>query len=347
MIKSLKSKKILLLHSNSGEFLENWHIKRQHEANSLGYQLTTFNMSTLHEYVIFPQLDFLWKKKDPKLIKFYETIRTLISNCDILIHFGGALLHPEFLKQFSVLKIYHCADDPDSSNVISKPVSHAYDIHAISNPSVLADYQSWGCKKVFFWPLGSFHYSEEMSKSNFTYESYLKRSNELAFVGSKYGVPRFRYFNRIPIIGSHHVFWRKKQFFTKLERSFPNMAAYGSYWDKGFIDNTNLCSLYEDTRIGINVHNSIGPINARLFDLAAFGVLQVCDNKDKLSSVFELDQEILGFNSINEAIDLIKNYSVDTESAFKIASNARERFLNQYTHKAIWSGFFENLNNFI
>lgn len=347
MTDNLKSQKILLLHSNSGELMENWHLNRQNAANNLGYNLSTFNMSNLHDYVIFPQLDRLWKNKNFKLLKFYEIIGELISRCDILIHFGGALIHPEFIKQFSALKIYHCADDPDSSSVISRPVVHAYDLHAISNPAVLSEYSSWGCKNVFFWPLGSFHYLDNEFLSDFTYKSYLERTKNLSFVGSKYGVPRYRFLNKVPIIGRHNMFWRKKLFFSKLEKHFPDITAHGSYWKKGYIENNNISSLYLNSRIGINVHNSLGPINGRLYDLAAFGVLQVCDNKENLNHVFILNKEILGFDSINEAVDLINFYSNDTKAAYEIAINARERYLRDYTHEAIWLQFFNNLSNLI
>jgi spore maturation protein CgeB len=340
----LKEKKILLAHSNSGTFLHDWHRRRQASAVSLGYNLSTFEMSNYQSYTIFPYLDKLWHKRDYKLMKFYEVLGESILGCDVFIHFGGALIHPEFIRQFKQLKIYHCADDPDSSDVISKPVVHAYDIHAISNPTVIPMYRSWGCENVFFWPLGSFHYNDNMVDDNYDYETFQHREKLLSYVGSKYGVPRFRILNKIPIIGGSDLFWRKKKFFTTIEKSFPNINAYGSNWKSGSIKDQDIPILYSDTKIGINVHNSIGPINARLYDLAAFGVLQVCDNKSHLDKVFKLNEEILGFDSVDECIDIVHYFSSNQTLAFEIANKSRKRFFRDYTDVAIWSRFFEDVN---
>ena len=97
----LKDKKILLAHSNVGEFYNNWHIKRCNIATELGYKIDVFNMSQYFPNILFQKLDRLWKKRDYKLLKFYEILGNQITNYEIFIHFGGWNIHPDFLEQFN------------------------------------------------------------------------------------------------------------------------------------------------------------------------------------------------------------------------------------------------------
>ena len=335
---SLKGKKIFIAHSNNGEQLLRWHNRRETCVRKLGYNVETMAMADFHPATIFPYLDKKWKRRDPTLMRLYDQLGQKIADSDLFIHFNGALIHPEFLQQFTTLKVYHCADDPESSNVISRPVAHAYDVHAISNPTCLDLYRSWGCKHVFHWPLGATHYDDTSEES---LPSAI-RDIPLSFVGSKYGVARWRYLHRIPF--SQHLpgLYRKKSFFEKLEQAFPFIVTYGPGWPRG--NNTkDVPKLYRRTQVGINLHNDVGAHNSRLFDLAAYGVCQICDNKQHLHHIFVPGKEIVGFGSADEAIELIRFYMAHPEKAQAIGEAAKNRYLNTYTTKKIWENFFSHL----
>lgn len=337
---NLKIKRILLAHSNSGAQMKDWHNRRELSARRLGYDLATFCLTDLHPYTIFPYLDKKWRHRDRALMKLYDLLGEKIAAVDIFIHFNGALIHPEFLAQFRQLKIYHCADDPEASPVLSRPVAHAYDIHAISNPSCIEMYRSWGCKRVFFWPLGAFHYDDEHHG-----DTVLDRHRDipLTFVGCKLGTPVFRFIPRIPLINKMSWPYYKKRFFNELERAFPTMHGYGGGWSRGRIDDADIPDLYRRTQIGINVHNSLGPINGRLYDLAAFGVCQICDNKRNLDYVFAEGKEIIGFETNRECVELIRYYISHTDEARAIGEAAHNRYMTDYTIDSIWTRFFENV----
>jgi spore maturation protein CgeB len=293
-------------------------------------------MADYHPYTIFPKLDRLWRKRDPVLMKLYEALGTAINECDVFIHYNGALIHPEFLNQFKKLKIYHCADDPDASVVMSRPVASHYDMCGISNPACIEMYKSWGCRNTFFWPLGSFSYDDdEISPSRSLPHS--ERSVPLVFIGSKLGVPRFRF------IGEYLGLYRKKKLMTRLERSFPELTAYGYGWRRGRIDNSEIPRLYQQSRVGFNLHNTLGPINARLYDLAAFGVCQICDNKATLNLVFDEGTEIVGFDDIDDCVELVRYYLANTDESEGIGLAARARFLRDYSTTAIWERFFADV----
>lgn len=334
----LQKKRFLLVNSNSSNFMHKWHDRRRATALSLGYNLTNFSTSEYLQYTIFPYLDKMWKNREKKLMNLYEVLGQRIDECDIFIHYNGAMIHPEYLDQFNKIKIYHCADDPDASKVISKPVATHYDICAISNPACIRMYQEWGCNNVFFWPLGAFHYQDEVD-NNFVENDI--RDISLVFVGSKYGTPKFRY------IGRYLGLYKKKTFMEKIERSFPDIVAYGSNWKNGYCADELISRLYMRAKIGLNVHNSLGPINGRLYDLAAFGVCQICDNKHNLSLVFNEGHEIIGFENIKECIDLIRYYHAHPDEAMEIGAAGRQRYLRDYTISAIWRQFFDKLNKIL
>lgn len=335
---SLNSQKILLAHSNVGETALRWHDRRHRAALALGYDVSMFRIADYHPYTIFPKLDRLWRKRDPALMRLYEALGAAIDACDVFIHYNGALVHPEFLQQFDKLTIYHCADDPDASAVMSRPVAAHYDMCAISNPACIEMYKSWGCRNTFFWPLGSFSYDEDAADSS-TNLPYSERSVPLVFIGSKLGVPSVR------IVGKYLGLYRKKSMMTLLERSFPELVAYGASWPRGFIDNAEIPRLYQQSRVGFNVHNTLGPINARLYDLAAFGVCQICDNKATLSLIFDEGSEIAGFDSIDDCLELLRYYLAHPTEAQDIGVAARARFLRDYTTKAIWKKFFADVES--
>lgn len=309
-------------------------------AVKLGYDLSLFCMTDYHPYTIFPYLDRKWRKRDPELMKLYEALGEAIDACDVFIHYNGALIHPEFLQQFDKLKIYHCADDPDASKIISKPVATHYDICAISNPACIDMYRDWGCKNVFFWPLGAFHYLCD-SEYSMPDSSENMRDVPLVFIGSKLGVPSIRY------IGKYLGLYKKKHFFRKIEKTFPQLLAYGGGWSRGRLPDDQVGPLYSRSMIGLNVHNSIGPINGRLYDLAAFGVCQICDNKSNLSLVFEEGKEVVGFDNIDECIDLIRYYLAHPDEAQHIGAAGRKRFLRDYTMSSLWTAFFDNIERII
>ena len=106
----------------------------------------------------------------------------------------------------------------------------------------------------------------------------------------------------IVFFGERESHWRRARL-DALTASFPQARCHGSGWPAGRLDDAELHALYRRARIGWNVHNSTGPINRRLYALAAFGVLQICDNKTGLAEVFRLGEEALGFDTIPEVIE--------------------------------------------
>ena len=74
----------------------------------------------------------------------------------------------------------------------------------------------------------------------------------------------------------------------------------------------------------------------------AFGICQLCDNKSFLGEIYELDKEVIGFDTIPEAISKIKYYINNVNEAKEIAFKGRERYLKNYTSKEIIKTLLDN-----
>ena len=322
----MDAKKILLFHTNTEVTEQNWHLERAKVWTSMGCPTEILTLPKNLKFSYFKPLEKLWLNKDKVLLNFYDTLIDKINNSDIFLHFGGGMIYPEVLKKINsnIIKIYHCADDPESSEILSKPVAQFYDHCAISNIAEVETYQSWGVENVFFWPLGAINYKDEYFET-INNSIYQYRKFDIGFIGAKYGTPKFSKIGKI--LGLYN----KKSDMKKLLKEFPQLIGYGTMWDNGYINSNDILSFYTNIKLGINIHNSTGPINSRLFDLNAFGICQVCDNKSYLGEIYELDKEVIGFDTIDEAITKIKYYLAHEDEAQEIAINGRNRFLRNYT----------------
>lgn len=92
------------------------------------------------------------------------------------------------------------------------------------------------------------------------------------------------------------------------------------------------------------MHNSLGPINGRLYDLAAFSVCQICDNKKNLFHVFEEGREIVGFDTEKECFEKISYYLAHKNEAIEIAKAGHERYLRDYTTENIMKNFLSKVD---
>lgn len=295
---------------------------------SVGYDVRLVDSTEyLPSPLTFPQLDRAWKRNDVQLIRFYDALAPALDWCDIFVHYNGANIHPRWLEAFSCIKVYHCADDPEASDGLSRPVAAHYDLCAISNVACLDMYRQWGCKRVMFWPLGSSFVDDEWQESN---PNTSGRDVPVVFVGSMYGVPSMR------IIGRALGLYKRRRFMERLERGIPELVAYGEGWRRGFLAEGGLAPLYRKSRVGINVHNGLGPVNFRLYDLPAFGILQICDNKETLGHVFRVDEEIVGFATPEECVELVRYYLGRPQQACEIAAAGHDRFRRDYATEPLW-----------
>lgn len=299
-----------------------YHENIVHQARTLGYDVYPVAISPTigSPRLSFAELDKKVFWKDKHICKFRDKIIEQISSADVFWLFNGTNFHPSWIKLLpqKQLKIYGCHDDPESSPTLSLPVAAYFDAVITGNISVLTFYQGHINCEVSWLPLFQSLQPAQLSDADIAKEN---RPIDLVFLGERESI------------------WRRKRF-DYLQQAFPKGFFYGRGWPNGWIEDSS--SIYLKSKIGINIHNSVGPVNIRLYELASHGVMQICDNKCRLGHIFKLSEEIIGYDYIDEAIEKI-NYYLDPkheEERCQIAWKGYQRYLSDYTAEKIWQKAF-------
>ncbi|MEZ5988793.1 MAG: glycosyltransferase [Planctomycetota bacterium] len=249
-----------------------------------GYDVRGFGVPCPDGWWDFPRLDAAWRAADPALMRSYEVLAAELARTDVVIASGGSMLHPELLRGHGAYSVFVCGDDPENSDRLSRPVAPSFDHCMPTNIACVDDYRAWGCARVdwIFPPL-----RPDRRRDGLTVEDVLegRRDTPITMLSERvYGLSD------------------RAQRLERLHREFPEAVLRGEGWPLGFLPAHEVGPLLADTRLGWNLHNSIGPCNTRLMELPAWGVLQVCDNRARLGPVFELDREVVGFETIDECV---------------------------------------------
>lgn len=312
--------KYLWAYSASSEDAVKWNEKQINRRRQMGYDIEGFCVTPQYlngrHWSPYPDLEHQWKVGYPPLIKMYRELNDALNGKDVLIHYNGANICADIIKEIKQFKVYTCGDDPESTEILSKPVAAYYDIQLVNNAACVDMYQSWGLSNSFFWPLGSLVTPEEVTMTDEKILDIGNRNIKIVYIGER---------NQ----------W-KNDFFSVIEKKYREGQYWGKGWSNGYISKADMDRLYRNSQIGVNVHNSIGPINFRLYELAAYGVMQICDNKKYLGNVFELDKEVVGFDSTDECLGLIEHYLTHVGEQRDIALAARHKWLEFYTPDAVW-----------
>lgn len=87
------------------------------------------------------------------------------------------------------------------------------------------------------------------------------------------------------------------------------------------------------SKITINHHGNIPPFanNYRLFEATGMGALLITDYKDNLKDMFDVENEIVTYRSIDECVEMVKYYLSHEAERAKIAKSGQERTLRDHT----------------
>lgn len=272
------------------------------------------------------ELDKKVALRDRTISKYRDKLIEQIAEADVFWLFNGANFHPSWLSLLpqQQLKVYSCHDDPESSSNLSLPVSPYFDVCLVGNIAAIPMYQGYTRRPTKWLPLFA-DIDQPLLLDEATFFTQ-KRSNDLVFLGER------------------ESNWRNDRL-RVLEQQFPDGKFYGHGWANGFHKDKK--ELYQSAKIGINIHNSTGPINLRTYELPACGAMQICDNKCRYGHIFDLNRQGVGYDTIDEAVELIKYYldPAHTQERLEIAWNGYQRYQSDYTADSIWSraySYFES-----
>jgi len=298
-------------------------------ARGFGHDVVAFCLTTgapkpRHSW---QQLDAAWKSRDSDLCDLRDRLIEVCSDADVFWNVNGANVHPSWLADLPTLNVYGCFDDPESTSILSEPVARYFDAAFVGNLACLPLYRSWGLNRVAWCPIGIINHDfpADVPTTNLLNAA---RTTPLSFVGERESP------------------WRQERL-DRLVSEFPEAVFRGNGWPHGRISDEDRGHLYRNTRIGWNIHNSLGPINVRLFALPANGVLQICDNRCRLGQFMKLEHEVVGFDTIDECIDRTKYFLNHDAERNEIAANGHRRYLADYSEKRIWEYYHSQFKEWL
>ena len=273
------------------------------------------------------QLDAAWKSRDSDLCDLRDRLIEVCSGADVFWNVNGANVHPSWMADLPTLNVYGCFDDPESTSFLSEPVARYFDAAFVGNLACLPLYRSWGLHRAAWCPIGIINHDfpADVPTTNLLNAA---RTIPLSFVGERESP------------------WRQERL-DRLVSEFPGAIFRGNGWPLGRISDKDRGHLYRNTRIGWNIHNSLGPINVRLFALPANGVLQICDNRCRLGQFMKLEHEVVGFDTIDECIDRTKYFLNHDAERNEIAANGHRRYLADYSEKRIWEYYHSQFKKWL
>jgi len=315
--------KIVISYPRYADRVDNWY-RSIAAATPAGIRIVALPTGPRQRLITFPDLNRKWKKRDAELLRCYEAIRDECRDADIFFSYGAGI-HPEFLPYLPTFNCYFFCDDPEDSPWQSAKVAPAFDAAFYANIASSFQYESWGCRRHSWLPIFTAA-SDAPSRAEPGKVLMTERSDSVSFIG---GLDDYSSYRR-----------RRLERYSK---AFPTGVFRGRGWPLGLIEDRELSPLYLRTQIGFNIHRTTGPINRRMFQLPAHGVMQICDNKTGLGQIFELGKEVVGFDTIDEAIELTTYYLKHEAERESIARAGYERFWKDYHAEANWARLRDQL----
>jgi spore maturation protein CgeB len=264
----------------------------------------------------YPELDRRWKERDPWLLQLYERLENRLRERDVFILFNGANIHEDFVKRLSTFNVYICWDDPESSELLSKPVAKYFDFAFTGNIACVNLYRSWEVQNVDFLPFGCPDSDRDLTLNK---DQILQGDRDIDLV----------------LLCERRSLWRRERL-DALRKAFPQALMRGHGWPEGFLSFEQTTPTYMRSKIGWNVHNSVGPVNRRTYMLPANGVMQICDNKTLFGHLFKLGEEGIGFDGIEECVELTHYYLAHDDERRRIAAQGWERATTEYSEEKVW-----------
>ncbi|MCP4453907.1 MAG: glycosyltransferase family 1 protein [Planctomycetes bacterium] len=308
--------RILLVHTAANEQEEQWYQDIASAAPApVDVQCFSLTFPCFRRKLDWEELHAAWRSRHPSMMQTYQQLVEIAANVDVLLLYNGWNLHPEFLRHLPTFNVYCCFDDPDSRRFLGEPVASAFDGAFYGNVASRFQYEAWGCQKLAHLPIFTAPTDVPSIQDRETLKSH-PRDNDI-------------------VLCCGQSRWRSQRL-RKLAGAFPQARCFGKGWQTGFVSIEELLDVYRRSRIGWNVHNTTGPINQRLFALAAWNILQICDNQTGLAEVFDVGQEVIGFDTTDEAIEATHYYLSHEEERRAIAARAFDRYWRQYHASALW-----------
>lgn len=299
-------------------------------------------MTTIGKIIPAYNLDNALKSEEYQFI--VELIVQEIRNKSVThVLLDSNMWHPKYLadlRKDGIILTTKIVDDPEGSRHYSKPIVKYYDkcicsgISYDKHRTIQEMYCKWGAKRVKFIPvfIRSNHYDDNPI-------DYSKKDIDIIHAGV-FGWKRWislriisRKFEGRIVFYSHYdprksknivgIMYRILDFFLPLPQTKK-------------VSDDELKDAYKRSKIGLNLHLSYGPSNARTYELCLNGVLQITNNEKGYKKIYSVGNDVVCFNNMKEAINLVEYYLKNDSEREKIAKSGYEKAMKEYTYENIF-----------
>ena len=149
---------------------------------------------------------------------------------------------------------------------------------------------------------------------------------DVSFVGSKIG--------------------NREESIKKLIGAGIKVAAFGKGWGSGYVSFDEMIDIFNSSKINLNfvgdgTVNNDTQIKGRIFEICMCGGFLLTEYANGLEQYFELDNEIVCFHSISEAIDKARYYLENESERREIAEAGWKKVNLNYTWERHFRDVFE------
>jgi 2-polyprenyl-3-methyl-5-hydroxy-6-metoxy-1,4-benzoquinol methylase len=269
----------------------------------------------------------LWRKRNKSVHRLKDNFLDIAASCDVVINFNGANIHPEWLRSLTTFKVYVCWHDPSSSHLLSQPVAKYFDFAFTGNASCVQLYKGWGIHRCDFLP---YCCPDSDRDQSVTADGIMTDERDIDIV-----------------ISGINDLGDSSACLNKLQSAFPQAILLDCGWPEDILPNGQKLSIHSRAKVGINLHESVGPLNPVTYVLPGNGVLLIGDNKYRLGRIFELEREALGFDTIDECIELARYYLSHERERREIAARGVQRVMRDYTEEKQWERLLKTIEPYV
>ena len=185
-----------------------------------------------------------------------------------------------------------------------------------------------------------------------TLKNNLKRNIKFSFIGGLSEGHRERYSllyelskkTKIELFGYNYPNpmipkWKR------LLKKYPIIDSYrGEKWGMEMYETLGNSLISFNSHIDI-AENYAG--NMRMFEATGMGSLLLTDYKDNLHEIFEIDKEVIGYRSIDEAIDKVKYLLKNRKKLDKIAKAGQQRTFSSHSFEGATKKMLEYFKGYM
>ena len=280
-------------------------------------------------------LDNTYFVRHPGLFRLYEDMQSLIQRtaADVLLVDTGCPYHPDWLRSLRIYKALRIADGPLSAYDRDFAYLHAFDQILYHSPAYSADMgmaeklRYCGARRASLWSLGVFDAALDPALSE---EDIMLRPRgiDIVFVGALH-------VNKMPLLAKVKRAFRSRCRLYGLSSVKRNLYFNLRFGLPGWvrpIRADRYVPLYEQTKIGFNVHNrglyTVG--SYRLFELPANGVMQLSDGGEYLETWFRRGEEIVQYDTPDDLIEKLEHYLEHGDERRAIALAGYRRVMREH-----------------